>query len=191
MAPGRGGAGVTIARIGRTRGVRGEVTATLLTDFPERFEGLSEVTLRKGELTFTERLERHWFHKGRIILKFEGRDRPHEVDELVGCELQVAADERHPLPDRTYFDDDLRGCEVVEEGRRLGFVSDVYRGPGGVRNLVVRREGGGEFMIPLVESIVQDVDLGESVVSVRLPQRLVEATLTPAPERRRKTEDSK
>jgi len=182
---------VTIARITRTRGVRGEVAAALLTDFPDRFKALGQVTLRRGDATFVEHIESFWFHKDRVILKFRGRDRPHEVEQLVGCLLQVPARERYPVPDDTYFDDDLRGCAVLEEGRRLGVVSSVYRATDSVHNLVVRCEDGQEFMIPLVEAFVREIDLEAAVVHVRLPDGLVEVTSSPgdpetAPESARK-----
>ncbi|MCA1628660.1 MAG: hypothetical protein LC742_11950, partial [Acidobacteria bacterium] len=32
---------IAVARIAKTRGIRGEVAAELLTDFPERFNGLA------------------------------------------------------------------------------------------------------------------------------------------------------
>ena len=34
---------VTVARVAKPRGVRGEVAADLLTDFPERFDWLEEL----------------------------------------------------------------------------------------------------------------------------------------------------
>jgi ribosomal 30S subunit maturation factor RimM len=34
---------VAVARVAKARGVRGEVAADLLTDFPERFDGLREL----------------------------------------------------------------------------------------------------------------------------------------------------
>ena len=41
---------VAIAKVAKTRGLRGEVIAELLTDFPERFDGLVDIigTLPNG-----------------------------------------------------------------------------------------------------------------------------------------------
>jgi len=41
--------GVTLARILRPRGLRGEVAAEILTDFPERLPSLSEVRLVESQ----------------------------------------------------------------------------------------------------------------------------------------------
>ena len=168
---------VSIARLVKTRGIRGEVSAELLTDFPSRFKTLKRVVLCRGSESFEEDLEGFWFYKERVVLKFKGRDRPHEVEELVGCELQVAPDQRHPIPADTFYDDDLIGCVVVEEGRALGTVREIYRARGAVHNLVVCQEDGQEFMIPMSRAFVVDVDLEGLLIAVTLPEGLVEQTL--------------
>ena len=139
------------------------------------------MTLRRGDTTFIERLENHWFHKDRIILKFQGRNRPHEVQELVGCEIQVLASARHPPAGRHLFL--MMTCLAVMSLRASsgsGRVAHIYRATEAVHNLVVRRDDGQEFMIPLVAEFVLKVDLEASVVSVRLPEGLEETTLSPA-----------
>ena len=56
--------GIVIARIARAWGIRGEVTADILTDFPERFDELGKVTLRRGVACREAVLERFRFTKG-------------------------------------------------------------------------------------------------------------------------------
>ena len=66
---------VVIARIVKARGIKGEVACDILTDFPERFQSLHPVTVSlpgNGRLRLT--IQNNWFHKGRVILKFEGYD---------------------------------------------------------------------------------------------------------------------
>ena len=74
---------VTIAKISKTRGLRGEVVADILTDFPERFEILDKVFIVKpnGE-TLEAGLENFWFQKGRVILKFENFDKIENAETL-------------------------------------------------------------------------------------------------------------
>ena len=53
---------IAIARILKTRGIKGEVVAELLTDFPERFEGLTKVIAMLGNAKREElRIEHHFF----------------------------------------------------------------------------------------------------------------------------------
>ena len=66
---------VAIARVAKPRGLKGELVADLLTDFPERFDGLENVTgvFANGEHRELK-IEDAWFQNGRIVLKFEGID---------------------------------------------------------------------------------------------------------------------
>ena len=66
---------VTIARVSKAQGRKGEVAAVLFTDFPERFSQRRQLFAldNRGERRQME-LEEHWFHKGRVILKFKDVD---------------------------------------------------------------------------------------------------------------------
>ncbi len=163
----------SIARIVKRRGVRGEVAAELLTDFPERFSSLDEVRICNGEKEYWEQIEKHWFHKNRVILKFRGRDRPEEVEELIGGDLQVSEDQRVSLPQDSYYHSDLIGCKVLENEEVLGGVTGILETGAAGCNLVVTRADGGEFMVPLVRKFVEKVDVEKKVIQVDLPSGLV------------------
>ncbi|MBK9766535.1 MAG: hypothetical protein IPP63_05690 [Chloracidobacterium sp.] len=67
---------VTIAKIVKTRGLKGELVADLLTDFPQRFEGLESVTaVRPDGSMLSLNLDDFWFQNGRVILRFAGYGR--------------------------------------------------------------------------------------------------------------------
>lgn len=163
----------SIARIVKKRGVRGEVAAELLTDFPERFSSLDQVRIFNGETEYWEEIEKHWFHKNRVILKFRGRDRPEEVEELIGGDVQVSEDQRVSLPQDSYYHSDLIGCQVLEDAELLGGVTGILETGTAGCNLVVTRADGGEFMVPLVRKFVLKVDVGKKVIQVNLPSGLV------------------
>jgi 16S rRNA processing protein RimM len=163
----------SIARIVRKRGVRGEVAAELLTDFPERFSSLDEVRIFDGEKEYWEEIEKHWFQKNRVILKFRGRDRPEEVEELIGGDVQVSQDQRVSLPQDSYYHSDLIGCEVIENEEVLGGVTGILETGAAGCNLVVTKADGEEFMVPMVRKFVLEVDVGRKVIQVSLPSGLV------------------
>ena len=66
---------VIIARAVKPRGLKGELVAELLTDFPERLEDVEELVLVSpaGERTMG-RLENYWFQNDRVVLKLAGYD---------------------------------------------------------------------------------------------------------------------
>ncbi len=163
----------SIARIVKRRGLRGEVVAELLTDFPERFSSLDEVRIFNDEKEYWEKIEKHWFHKDRIILKFRGRDLPENVEELIGGDVQIYEDQRVSLPEDSYYHCDLIGCKVLESGEVLGGVTGVLETGAAGCNLVVTRADGEEFMVPLVREFVLEVDVGKKVIQVDLPAGLV------------------
>jgi 16S rRNA processing protein RimM len=103
---------VVIARAVRPRGLKGEIVAELLTDFPERFENVEELVLvsPRGERT-TKRLEDYWFQNDRVVLKIAGYDDVDTAKELVGVEFAVPESERVPLPADHYYDWELEAAQ--------------------------------------------------------------------------------
>ena len=83
---------IIVARAVRTRGLKGELLADVLTDFPERFEQVSELTgvSLSGERKQFE-LENHWFQNDRMVLKFAGYDSIDSAKALVGYEFGLRA----------------------------------------------------------------------------------------------------
>src|SRR2546421_4502380 len=81
---------IAVARAVKTRGLRGEIVAALLTDFPERFEGLENLIAVAPDGKRTRlRLEGYWLHGERIVLKFAGYDSIEEAAALTGYEFAV------------------------------------------------------------------------------------------------------
>src|SRR5688572_32783305 len=76
---------VIVARAVKTRGLKGELVAELLTDFPDRFADISSLIAVSPEgARKSVELESHWFQQGRVVLKFAGFDSIEDAQELVG-----------------------------------------------------------------------------------------------------------
>jgi 16S rRNA processing protein RimM len=165
---------VTIARIARPQGRRGEVAADLFTDFPERFSERRHLLARSpaGQRRELD-LEDFWLHKGRVVLKFAGVDSISAAEELAGWEVLIPEEQRAPLEPGAAYVSDLRGCEVIADGRALGRIAEVQFGAGAAPLLVVR-EGGREFLIPLVEKFLEVLDTDRRVVRMKLPAGLLD-----------------
>jgi 16S rRNA processing protein RimM len=163
---------IAIALIVKARGIRGEVSAEILTDFPERFSSTTSVRVALPDVQYQEVIQSARFHKGRVLLKFRGRERPEQVRELIGGEIQIPLEERMPLPEGAFYESDLLGLRVEQKGRNLGVVAELFRtGAEGV-NLVIRDRNHRELMIPLARAFVRDVDLDRGVIQVDLPPGL-------------------
>ena len=66
---------ITIARVAKVQGRRGEVAADIHTDFPERFAERKRLFALTSSGRREVHVEEHWEHKGRIVFKFAGVDR--------------------------------------------------------------------------------------------------------------------
>jgi 16S rRNA processing protein RimM len=166
---------IVVARIVKTRALRGEVVADLLTDFPDRFAGLETVLgVAPDESQRSLAIEEHWFHGDRIVLKFAGYDSVDTAKALVGYELALPADERIELPAGQFYEWELAGCRVdtVSE-ETIGNVQRIMR-TGGVEILVVANEAGKEFLIPMAQEICVEIDIANKLIRVDPPQGLLE-----------------
>jgi len=165
---------VAIAKIAKPRGLKGEVVADLLTDFPERFEGLEEVTAVGADGGLSElKIENAWFQNGRVVLKFQGVDSIDAAEEWRNAEICVAESEAVELESDQFYDWQLAGCEVkTVTGEAIGNVREVMR-TGGTENLVVAGETR-DFLIPFAETICVEVDIAGKRIVVDPPEGLLE-----------------
>ncbi len=184
---------VTLARILRPRGNRGEVAAEILTDFPERLTALRHVFLSDGKSApRPARVVRAWLSHsrgGQAIFQIEGCDSIAAAEKLRGLDVQVPLAERVALPAGRYYVTDLIGCEVRELGASavLGHVADAGKASlGTVRDvqftgeatsgtpLLVVETPRGELLIPLAEDICRRIDVAARLIEVTLPEGLRE-----------------
>jgi 16S rRNA processing protein RimM len=172
---------VAIAKTVRTRGLRGELVAEVLTDFPERFEETKTVfAVRAGGGREELKLENHWFQKDRVILKFAGFDSIDAAESLINCEICVPESEAVELEDDEFFDWELIDCAVETlEGEKLGRVKELMR-TGGTEILVVESERAAaaaeekDYLIPFAEKICVEVDVENKLIRVDVPEGLLE-----------------
>ncbi|QYO65940.1 ribosome maturation factor RimM [Leptolyngbya sp. 7M] len=164
---------VAIARIARPHGLRGELLADILTDFPERFEGLRKVTaVMPGERKRQLEIESFRYRNERILLKFLGIDRIEDAEEFRNAEICITENETVALDDDEFFDWQLEGCKVSGiDGDLIGEVSSVMR-TGGTEVLVVN--GAKEYLIPFAATICVMVDIPNKLITVDPPEGLLE-----------------
>jgi len=194
--------GVTLARILRPRGRRGEVAAEILTDFPDRLTRLREVYLWEGTgEPWRVAVRSCWLHNDQAIFHFEGCDSISGAEKLRGLEVQVPLAERVALPAGRYYVTDLIGCKVFQRetedaketkeakekqpplscsspaslasfASKLGRVRDVQFT--GAAPLLAVETPHGELLIPLAEEICPRIDVAAQRIEVVLPDGLLD-----------------
>ncbi len=165
---------VAIAKIVRTRGLKGEVVADILTDFPKRFELLEDVTaIRNGGERLDLKIEKFWFQNGRVILKFAGYDSIESAETLRDHEICVPESDAVELEDDEFYDWELEGCKVETiDGTEIGKVRQLMR-TGGTELLVIQGDTK-EFLIPFAEAICVEVDIESKLIKIDPPEGLLE-----------------
>jgi 16S rRNA processing protein RimM len=167
---------VAVARAVKTRGLKGELAAELLTDFPDRFADISHLIAiaPDGKRSVVE-LENYWFHQARVILKLAGYDNIETATLFVGFEFAVPESKRVQLQAGEFYDWELQECVVeTTTGKLVGQVRNVMRVGGGVEMLVVESDDSHEHLIPMVQSIVIDIDTVRKRIRIDPPPGLLE-----------------
>jgi 16S rRNA processing protein RimM len=185
---------ITLARVLKTQGRRGEVAGEIYSDVPGRFAlGMRLLALPREPNKIRRELEVQdfWPHKGLLVFKFAGVDSISEGETLVGCELQVPQSQRSELQAGWNYVSDLVGCSVLDRGRDIGRIEDVEFGAGEAPLLIVR-DVARLVEIPFAEAYLDSVDLERRQVRMNLPEGLLEvnAPLT-AEEKREQAEGRK
>ena len=159
---------MTIGRVVRVHGLRGDVRVRSLSDVPDRFETLTQVTVaapggarRPLAVKAVRPMARDY------LVAFEGIDTPEAAAQLVGSLLQIAEDRSAPLPDGQYYQHDLVGMAVrTEEGLPLGTLADIL--PTGANAVfIVRGADGREHLIPATKEVVRAVDVPGRLMTIR------------------------
>lgn len=135
---------VSVGRVGRPHGLRGDFVVERPSESPERFAVGARVYANRepAEVIASKR------SGGRLVVKLD-RDVPR------GSELELPESELPPPDPDSYYAFQLRGLAVAEQGGRdLGRVEEIEPG---VANDVLRLDSG--IALPLVEACVLEVDL--------------------------------
>ncbi|HXE32008.1 MAG TPA: ribosome maturation factor RimM [Terriglobales bacterium] len=172
---------VTIARLAKTQGRHGELAADILTDIPDRFAQLHQVSLlHPSGRRASFGLAGHWFHKGRVVLALAGVEDMNAAEAWIGAEVQVERGRRAPAPEGSYYLSDLEGCTVYDHERPVGAITEVEAVAGAAPLLHVAA-GQGEVLIPFAAAYLEAVSLPERRVAMNLPAGLLDINLNRSP----------
>jgi 16S rRNA processing protein RimM len=166
---------ITLARVVKTQGRRGEVAAEVHSAIPDRFApGMKLLALDKQERRREVEIEELWPHKGLLVVKFTGIDSISDAEPLVGSELQIPRSERAKLEQGWTYVSELIGSKLFDQGREIGEIADVQFGAGEAPLLIVRGESGQKFDVPFAEAYLEGVDAGQRQVRMKLPEGMLE-----------------
>jgi 16S rRNA processing protein RimM len=178
---------VTVGRIGRPHGVRGDVVVGVRTDEPElrfaRGSRLDTDPVGVGPLTVAG----HRWHSGELLVRFEEIGDRTAAAQLGGTWLLVDSAALAALDDPDEFrDGDLVGLSVrTVDGTVVGTVADVLHhgqdvlaidpvsAVGAAGTAGPARARVEQILIPFVKAIVPEVDIAGGVLVIDPPEGLL------------------
>jgi len=165
---------ITIGKAVKPFGVKGEIKIEPLTDFPERFKGLSRVYLVSPAGKEAACEVRSVRYAGNVpFLLLGGYDSPEKAKALNGWLIKVPEEEAMPLPEGSYYWFELIGMEVVSEsGESLGKIVDVFET--GSNDVYVMKQGRKETYIPATKEVIKQVDRKAKRMVIHLMDGLME-----------------
>lgn len=149
---------VTIGRILKQTGLKGELKILPLTFYPDRFYQLSRVHIRLEEGMREFDIENFRSSGGSSVLKLNGINSREDAEMLPGRELMIPEGESPELPEDTYYYYQLIGLNVyTDDGKYLGDVTDIIETGG--NDVYVVQGNGQEYLLPAIRDVVKDVNI--------------------------------
>jgi 16S rRNA processing protein RimM len=161
---------IKLAEITKPVGLKGQVRAYSLTDFPTlRFKKGTVLTLTDLNGATTAVTVNYFRDEGQfVVLGFNEWPSIEEAEKHLHASLFLDSKEA-PLPKGYYRLEDLKGCAILDEtGKELGLVSDVLSyAP--TKTLRVHRDGAPDFFVPfLLNEFILSIDIDHKRITIKV-----------------------
>lgn len=152
---------VSVGRILKPHGVRGEVKVAPMTDDLARFKRLGRVfcELSSGERLTLNVESSRTAGADTVLLRFKEYATPEAADVLRNALIQVPRSESPPLPQGKVYFADMVGLTAKNQmtGDLLGTVTAIVSA--GNDLLEIKQPDGSELLIPWVDAFVSRIDM--------------------------------
>lgn len=165
---------LTVARIGRAHGLRGEVALDVRTDAPDERLAPGAVLATEPAAAGPLTIQRSRVQQGRWFVTFEGVADRTAAEALTGVALVVeTADDEADDDEDAWYPHELVGLRAEDTtGRPVGEVVGLEHAP--AHDLLVLREpDGARTLVPFVRAIVPVVDVAGGRVVLDPPGGLL------------------
>lgn len=159
---------VSIGRVIKAHGVRGEMKVEPLSDFSERYENLNSVRLELADgIVQSFNVDNARFRDGVVVLKLQGIDNRESAAALRGAYVSIGIDEVVPLDENRFYFFQLEGLNVVTvDGSKIGTVLRIEQYP--AHNVIVVKTETKTIMIPAIKEFIVNVDLQKKQIVVTM-----------------------
>ena len=153
---------IIIGKLGKVRGLNGELKLIPLTDFADRFDNLQEVTVDEKilQIDYVKPVGNN------LVIRFKGYETRETSQKLTGKMLRVDKSEAAPLAEGEFYTFDIVGLEVHDlNDNKLGVITEVLK-TGSNDVFVTKYENGRELLIPALKRVVKRIDIANKIMII-------------------------
>ena len=159
---------LTIGKLRRTHGVKGEILMDVLADDPEMIK--PGLTLFVGSKHKEAKLAAVRTADKSLIVRFEGYSDCDQAAVFRNQFVAIKTSDAQPLDSGRFYHHEVMGLKVFDEsGKELGVISEII--PTGANDVyVIKPLEGEDILVPAVKEFVMKIDTGSRSIVVRLPE---------------------
>jgi 16S rRNA processing protein RimM len=159
---------LTIGKLRRTHGVKGEILMDVLADDPEMIK--PGLTLYVGTKHKEAKLAAVRAADKSLIVRFESHTDCDQAAVFRNQFVAIKTSDAQPLNTGRYYHHEVIGLKAVDEsGKQLGILTDIIS-TGANDVYVIKPLEGAEILVPAVKEFVIKIDPGSHLIVVRLPE---------------------
>lgn len=161
---------LVVAKIFKPHALRGEVSAEMLSDFPDWLKHEEVVYIGKNHSQYTIDTIRKTGKK--YLISFVDLNSRDSVEHLRNEIIYIKSGELPSLAENEYYHHDLLGIRVLNsENEEIGSISEIIiTGANDVYVITPLLEGEKEILIPAIKSSVKTIDIEQRIMVVVLPE---------------------
>ena len=161
-----------VGKIINTHGLRGDVKIVTWTDYPEDFEEIEKVYIKRKTGDEVLNIANVKYQKNNIIVKFKEIADINEAEKYKNLVVYADREDLPELEEGAHYIADLIGLTVVDEkGEVIGELVDVFNT--GANDIYdVKRSGKKNLLLPVIDEVVKDIDLESKKITVHVMEGL-------------------
>lgn len=163
---------IRVGQIVNIHGLKGEVKVYPLTDYPQRFDEISEIYIEDSSQK--RKILSAKYHKNMAILKIEGINSVEEAEKMRESFLFIDRDNTRELEEDEHLITDLIGLTVEDtKGKFIGTLQEII--PYSANDVyVIKSPSGKEHLIPGLKRFIPIIDVENGKIIVDPIEGMIE-----------------
>ena len=156
---------IAIGKIRKSWGLTGHVKVKSYAESPDTYRRIRDMYIAKANNTIPLMLESIKEHREDLLMKFQGRNRIEEVEDILQETLYMHKRDLAPLEEGEYYWHQLIGMDVqTDSGKHLGTLREIIST--GSNDVYVVQNEEQEILIPAIEDVIRKVEVDKNRMTI-------------------------